>query len=79
MNVDVRVRGADSKLYPARAATEAERDRIVAWTHWFRCEERLSIREVARKLEEHGIRRSVGAIVRDLKLYRCDRCNGRPA
>jgi hypothetical protein len=47
---------------------------VVALTHKLRCEGRLSVREVARRLEEHGIRRSVGAVARDLRLFECPRC-----
>ena len=77
VNVDVRVRGRDGRLYPAQAATDAERDRAVYLIHRLRCEYRLSIREVRRRLEEdHGIRRSTGAGARDLALYKCSRCEG---
>ena len=76
MNVDVRVRGRDGRLYPARAATDAERARVVYLTHRLRCEGLLSVREVARRLEEHGVRRSVGAVARDLRLFMCSRCEG---
>ena len=75
VNVDVRVRGRDGRLYPARAATDAERDRLVYLIHRLRCGGRLSIREVRRRLEEdHGIRRSVGAVMRDVQVYRCPVC-----
>jgi hypothetical protein len=75
VNTDVRVRGRDGKLYPAAAATDAERDRAVYLVHRLRCGERLSIREVRRRLEaDHGIRRSAGAVMRDVQLYRCPVC-----
>jgi hypothetical protein len=71
---DVRVRGRDGRLYPARAATDRERDRAVYLIHRLRCEHLLSIRATAAKLREYGIFRSPGAVARDLKLYRCEGC-----
>ena len=68
------IRGRDGKLYPARAHTGAELDRIVTLTHQARCELGLSMRATVAKLAGHGIRRSVGAVARDLALYQCPRC-----
>jgi hypothetical protein len=71
---DVRVRGCDGRLYPARAATDGERVRAVYLIHRLRCEHLMSIRAIAAKLREYGIIRSPGAVAQDLKLYRCERC-----
>jgi hypothetical protein len=75
VNVDVRVRGRDGRLYPARMASDAERFRVVRLVHTLRCMDQLSVRAVQEHLEaEHGIRRSVGAIAADLKRWRCEYC-----
>jgi hypothetical protein len=68
------VRGTDGKAYPARRHTEAELDRIVHETHKSRCDLGLSVRGTVARLADLGIRRSVGAVARDLALYRCSRC-----
>lgn len=65
------VLGDDGKGYPLHPLSERERDRVVALTHRLRCEGLLSVREGARRLEEHGVRRSVGPVARDLRLYTC--------
>lgn len=68
------VRGKDGKMYPAKRRTDAELDRIVHETHRAHCTMGLSQRATAARLAELGIRRSAGAVARDLALYRCDRC-----
>ncbi len=68
------VRGLDGKRYPAHRHTEAELDRIVHETHKSRCVMGLSMRATVARLAGLGIRRSVGAVARDLDLYRCSRC-----
>ena len=68
------VRGRDGKHYPAQRHSDAELDRIVALTQQSRCELGLSMRATVARLAESGIRRSVGAVARDLALYRCSRC-----
>lgn len=68
------VRGKDGKHYPARRHTDAELDRIVHETHRAHCRMGLSQRATAARLAELGIRRSAGAVARDLALYRCDVC-----
>jgi hypothetical protein len=74
------VRGRDGKTYPRHRRSERDLDRVVHLTHQLRCEGRLPMREVARHLaDEYGIRRPVGAVAPNLELYRCDRCDGRPA
>jgi hypothetical protein len=73
-------RGADSKLYPARPLTEAERDRARVLVHTFVCRDGLSVRQVQKRLlDDYGLRRSVGTIARDLKLFTCQRCATRRA
>ncbi len=74
MTLAVVVRGHDGKTYPFRRPTDAERDRIVHETHRSRCEMRLSYRDTVSRLASLGIRRSRGAIERDLKRYWCDLC-----
>ena len=74
------VRGRDGKTYPRHRRSERDLDPVVHLTHQLRCEGRLSMRGAARHLaDEHGIRRPVGAVARDLELYCCYRCDGRPA
>jgi hypothetical protein len=72
--VAVVIRGQDGKLYPAQRRSDAELDQIVTLTHQARCELGLSMRATVAKLAEVGIRRSVGAVARDLALYQCPRC-----
>lgn len=71
------IRGRDGKLYPAQQRSDAELDRIVTLTHQARCGLGLSVRATVDRLAKYGIRRSVGAVARDLKLYRCARCKDR--
>lgn len=78
MNVDVRIRGKDHRLYPAVRAGEAERLRVAGAVHQLRCAEMLSLRMVQEQLaERYGARRSVGSIVTDLKRWRCEHCRTR--
>jgi hypothetical protein len=72
--VAVVIRGRDGKHYPAQRHSERELDRIVHLTHQSRCELGLSMRATVARLGELGIRRSVGAVARDLALYRCPVC-----
>jgi hypothetical protein len=71
------IRGRDGKLYPAQRRSDAELDRIVVLTHQARCELGLSVRATVDRLAGYGIRRSVGAVARDLALYQCSRCKDR--
>ena len=64
--------GRDGKMYPAQRRSGAELDRLV--THQARCELGLSVRGTVARLAGLGIRRSVGAVMRDMTLYRCERC-----
>lgn len=76
MNTVIKVRrGADSKLYPAHPLGEAERARARGLAHAAVCRDGLSVRQAQRvMLEQHGLRRSVGSIARDLKLFTCEYC-----
>jgi hypothetical protein len=75
------VRGRDHKLYPlGLPRPAAEHARLVGLSHTLRCRRRLPFREIQRVLAaEFGIRRSLGAICRDLRVYQCDYCAARPA
>ena len=69
------VRGKDSKLYPARPLSRAERNEIRWRTHELVCGRGLSVRQAQRALaERYGVRRSVGTIARDLRVFECSRC-----
>lgn len=73
--VDVRVRGQDGKLYPARPLSREERIRARRLAHDLHCRDRLSVRAVRLALaERHGIWRSRGAIAADLSNFECSRC-----
>jgi hypothetical protein len=72
------VRGADGKLYGARALPPAELARRRRLTHALHCRDQLSLREVRRVLAgQYGIRRSMGSICNDLRDYRCPYCPDR--
>lgn len=72
---DVRVRGRDNKLYPAVPAPQAERNRIITLEHNLRCRDHLTFAQVRATLaEQYGVRRSIGAIYRDLHEFECRRC-----
>jgi hypothetical protein len=76
--VDVRVRGADGKLYPEHPLSREQRDRARRLAHDLHCRDRLSVRQVRRALAENfGIWRSRGAIAADLANYECSRCADR--
>ena len=76
VSVDVRIRGRDGRLYPARPLTPEERSRAVRLAHLLVHRDRLSIRLAQQVMaEQHGLRRSVGAIARDLAGWVCDLCD----
>lgn len=78
MAADV-IRGADAKTYPAHPLSHSELNRLRWLAHNLHCEDGLSVREVQRVMAgQHGVRRSVGAIARDLRLFACKRCEERP-
>jgi hypothetical protein len=74
------VRRRDGKLYPPEPLAEAELRRIRGLVHAFHCRDRQSIREVQQALLSYAVRRSVGAIWRDLHRYTCSlpRCPAVP-
>ncbi len=73
--IEVR-RGTDGKLYPPRPVLPGrDRWRAVNLAHRLVHRDHLSIRAAqAVLLAEHGIRRSRGAIHRDLKAFTCREC-----
>jgi hypothetical protein len=76
--VDVRVRGADGRLYPEHPLSREQRNQVRWLAHDLHCRDRLSVREVRRALaESYGIWRSRGAIAADLQNYECSRCADR--
>jgi len=78
--IEVR-RGRDGKLYPPRMPTpEAERSQARVLAHALVHGRGLSIRQAQRQMrEEHGLRRSLGQIHRELHAYICDYCPGQEA
>ena len=76
VSVDVRIRGRDGRLYPARLLTPDERRRARMLAHHFVHRDRLSIRLAQQVMaEQHGLRRSVGVIARDLAGWVCHLCD----
>jgi hypothetical protein len=77
--VEVR-RGRDSKLYPAGGdLPPAARNRARWLIHNLHCRDGLSIRAAqAAMLSQHGIRRSLGILARDLQRFECPSCAGEP-
>ena len=75
--IEVR-RGADSKLYPARPLTHEQRNRARWLAHNLVHRDGLSVRVAQRVMAgQHGVRRAVGTIARDLELFTCPRCEDR--
>jgi len=74
------VRGKDRKLYPLGLPRPAgEHLRLVALSHTLRCGRELPFRQVQRALaSEFGVRRSLGAIFRDVHVYKCPHCAPKP-
>jgi hypothetical protein len=76
VNVDVRVRGRDGRLYPARPLTREERNQARWLAHHLVHGEHLSIRVAQQVMaDRYGIRRAVGTIHDDLVGYGCPHCN----
>lgn len=76
--VDVRVKGADGKLYPPLMPIPlAERKRLRALEHDMRCRRGMSIRQVQAAMLAQGIRRSRGQIHKDM-AWQCPYCVRRP-
>jgi hypothetical protein len=72
--IEVR-RGADSKLYPAEPLTREQRNRARWLAHNLVHRDGLSVRQAQRELVgQHGVRRAVGTIMRDLQNFECPQC-----
>jgi hypothetical protein len=71
-------RRRDGKLYPPGGVLpERERNRAINLAHRLVHRDGKSVRQAQRALAaDHGIRRSVGIIHRDLASYECDWCAG---
>jgi hypothetical protein len=70
--------GRDGKLYRARPLTREQRNRARWLAHNLVHRDGLSVRAAQRAMsEQHGIRRAVGTIARDLELFTCPRCEDR--
>jgi hypothetical protein len=78
--IEVR-RGRDSKLYQVQPLTAPERARARRLAHDLHCRDRLSVRQVQKiMIERYALRRSLGAIHRDLANFACKICEpGNPA
>jgi len=75
VNTDVRVRGIDGRLYPAKPLTREQRSRARVLAHNLVHRDHLSIRAARHVMaESYGVRRSVGAIAADLRDYECPAC-----
>ena len=69
------VRGKDKKRYPVLPRTPEEHMRLVALSHTLRCGRRLTYTLIQEALvAEFGVRRSRGAISKDLNRYTCPLC-----
>jgi hypothetical protein len=66
----------DGKFYPLGGVLEpAERNRARWLAHRLVCRDHLSIRQAqAAMLAQHGLRRSLGILHRDLVNYQCPDC-----
>jgi hypothetical protein len=70
-------RRRDGKLYPAVPLTYAERNRARWLAHNLVHRDGLSVRQAQRTMiENYGVRRSLGTIARDLRLWECPACAG---
>jgi len=70
------VRGRNGRLWPAgRPRPRSELNRLRWLAHELVCERGLTIRAAQRAmLDEHGVRRSVGAICQDVRRFECPAC-----
>jgi len=70
------IRGKDKKCYPADLPrSRAELLRLVALSHTLRCGRKLTYSLVQETLAaEFGVRRSIGAIAKDLHTFKCPLC-----
>jgi hypothetical protein len=68
-------RRADGKLYPVRCLTPAERAGTRVLAHRLHCRDRLTVRAAQRIMAAgYGLRRSLGAISKDLTGWECPLC-----
>jgi hypothetical protein len=75
VSVDVRIRGRDGRLYPARALTPDERRRARVLAHNLVHRDLMSVRAAQQVMAEtYGVRRSVGTIAADLANFECAHC-----
>ena len=76
MSTDTRVRGLDGKSYPGHALTRKERGQAIRLAHQLVHDRHLSIRAAQEAMfRSFGLRRSTGAIRRDLADYVCRYCD----
>jgi len=69
------IRGRDGKRYPVERRYPADRRRFATLTHHLRHGRRLSILAVQETLaSEFGVRRSRGAICKDIRDFTCPLC-----
>jgi len=69
--------GRDGKIYPHPMPHGAAPDRAEAirLEHHLRCRMGYQFRQIRDELlAEHGIRRSIGSIVRDIREFVCENC-----
>ncbi len=74
------VRGRDGKRYPGDLPhSPAEHRRLVALSHNLRCVDGLTYPQIQRALlGQYGVRRSLGAVWKDVNVYRCPNCVPKP-
>lgn len=73
------VRGRDGKLYEPRPVPRSEVVRRRWLAHQLICGRGLTYRQAqAAMLAEHAVRRSLGAICKDIRRYECPQCAGQP-
>ena len=76
VTVEVRAAGRDRKLYLVSPRSPDDLAEIRETEHRLRCRDGLSVRQVQAALAgQHGVRRSLGAIMRDLKGWECGDCD----
>lgn len=69
------VRGKDKRLYPIRRRSAAEHHRLATLSHNLRCGRKLSFTLIQETMAaEFGVRRSRGAISKDLRDFTCPLC-----
>lgn len=72
--------GCDGKRYPPGGDLPPDQRNRARWLiHHLHCRDGLSIRAAQRVMvEQHGIRRSLGILHKDLINYQCPACAGPP-